>query len=344
MSASGASHEVTRAAARWHARRHAGGLDAEAQARFAAWLRASPEHVREYLAVTRMAGELSGLLRGSAPSAATARAAASHGTVVPLPPARTSTATRFRSTLPAPRRHRTAMAAVLALGLGLALLAALPRTSEHAAGHGAPRRLALPDGTVVHLNAESALTTRFGLFSRRVELLRGQASFVVAPGRRPFAVHAAGLEVRDIGTTFDVALRRGQARVAVVEGRVQVLDDAGRGPMLADLVAGQRAGIGYRDRRVRVTDEDIGAMTAWWTGRIVFRNEPLRDVADAFNRVSRVRLRIDDAAAGAMRLTGNLRGDDIESLRAFLALQPSLRTRVVDGDIHVATAARLPPR
>jgi len=189
----------------------------------------------------------------------------------------------------------------------------------------------------VHLNAESELSIRFTLLSRRVELSRGQASFVVAEERRPFAVHAAGLEVRDIGTTFDVSLRREQARIEVAEGSVQIRGDSGQGRLLADLRAGQSAHIDYRDQTVSLRQQHADTMTAWWRRRVVFQDEPLREVAEQFNRLNRVRLQVDDDVAGALRLTGNLRGDDLASLRTFLDQQPSLRTRVVDKQIHVSS-------
>lgn len=231
--------------------------------------------------------------------------------------------------------------AVLAC-VGIAAHIAWPQSRHYVAAHGAPRSFELPDRTVVHLNAESELAMRYTLFQRRVELSRGQASFVVADDRRPFAVHAAGLQVRDIGTTFDVSLRREQARIDVVEGRVHVLSDAGDGRMLADLGAGQSARVEYRDHTVSVSQEDVGTMTAWWQRRIVFRDEPLRDVADAFNRFNRVQVHVEDPAAGALRLTGNLRSDDPDSLRAFLDEQPTLRTAVSGNRIEVATRA-IPP-
>jgi len=46
---------------------------------------------------------------------------------------------------------------------------------------------------------------------------------------------------------------------------------------------------------------------------------------------------VDDDVAGALRLTGNLRGDDLASLRTFLDQQSSLHTRVVDQRIHVSS-------
>lgn len=319
----GAGHiasRITREAAQWHAMQRDTGLDPTQQARFMEWLVRSPSHLREYLAVGQVASELGQMLRAPAESAVVP----APDNVVAWPSSRrrpnVSPVRRPRSVLP-----RVGIAAALLACIGITLQVAWPRTARHVAMHGAPRSLELPDRTRVHLNADSEIVTRFSLFDRRVELTRGQASFVVADERRPFAVHAAGLQVQDIGTTFDVSLRREQARVAVAEGRVQVFGEGGAGRLLADLKAGQGARVDYRDHAVSIHREDVDSMTAWWQRRVVFRDEPLRDIADQFNRLNRVRLQVDDDAAGALRLTGNLDGHDVASLRAFLERQPALR-------------------
>ncbi|MBL0949824.1 MAG: hypothetical protein IBJ08_03750 [Pseudomonas sp.] len=64
-------------------------------------------------------------------------------------------------------------------------------------------------------------------------------------------------------------------------------------------------------------------------------DEPLRDIADRFNRMNTMRLRVDDNEAGALRLTGNLRADDVASLRAFLEEQPALAVSVDAHEIRV---------
>lgn len=331
---------ATQEAAHWHALQRQGGLGAAQQARFLDWLVASPEHLREYLAIVRVAGELGDAMRGMPIDLEALIAAESAqpppDNVVALPVRRSPPPTEAKP----PRRTRLpriAAAAAMLLGLGLGVHASWPQSGHYVAVHGAPRSFELPDGTVVHLNAESALSMRFSLFDRRVELTRGQASFVVARDRRPFAVRAAGLQVQDIGTTFDVSLQREQARIGVAEGRVRILSDSGEVRLLADLRAGQSARIDYRDHAVSMAQEDVGTMTAWWTRRIVFRDESLRDVADRFNRLNAVRLQVDDDAAGALRLTGNLRGDDLDSLRAFLDDQPTLTTTVTANRIRVST-------
>lgn len=326
---------LTQAAAHWHALQRQGDVSPAQQRAFMDWLLVSPEHLREYLAISQTAGALGDALRSMPIDldallvAPPPRAAGDN--VVQLTPRAAPAAP------PAPARRRMpgiAAAAALLLAVGVGTPLAWPHTARYVAAHGAPRQIALSDHSVLHLNAESEVSVRMSLFGRRVELERGQASFVVAPDRRPFAVHAGGLQVTDIGTTFDVSLLREQARIAVSEGRVQVRGDGGRGRLLADLSAGTVAQVDYRDQRVQLRQEDAGSMTAWWQGRVVFRDEPLREVADRFNRSNALRLQVSDEA-GALRLTGNLRVDDLGSLRAFLDQQPALVTRQQADGIHV---------
>ncbi|MFL9582703.1 FecR family protein [Stenotrophomonas sp. AB1(2024)] len=325
---------LTQAAAHWHALQRQGDMPPAQQRAFMDWLLVSPEHLREYLAISQTAGALGEALRAmpiDLDALLAAPAPRGVGDNVVRLPARPAPA-------PVPARRRRlpgmAVAAALLLAVGIGTPLAWPDTTHYVAGHGAPRQITLSDHSVLHLNAESEVSVRMSLFGRRVELERGQASFVVAPDRRPFAVHAGGLQVTDIGTTFDVSLLREQARIAVSEGRVQVHGDGGRGRLLADLSAGKVAQVDYRDQRVQLRDEDAASMTAWWQGRVVFRDEPLREVADRFNRTNALRLRVSDEA-GALRLTGNLRADDLGSLRAFLDQQPALATQQRADGIHV---------
>lgn len=337
---------VTHEAAHWHALQRAGGLTPQQQAQFMDWLVASPLHLREYLVMQRVADELSGALRAMAIDMDAPRAPL-RDNVVALPLRARPVATAATARRPRP----AALARVVGLAATLACVALLantlwPRERHYAAAPGTPRTLVLDDGSRVHLAGDSELAVRIGVLQRRLELRRGQASFEVATDRRPFDVRAAGLRIEDIGTVFDVALLRERARIEVAQGRVKVWDARAdtRAP-LADLRAGQRARIAYADHATAITREDPQGMTAWWDGRIVFRDETLQDVAERFNRLNRTQLRIDDAAAGTLRLTGNLRADDIDSLLAYLRDQPSLDVRRDGERLHVRrrVAAAMPP-
>lgn len=337
---------ATEEAAHWHLLQREGALSATDQQRFMDWLVASPDHLREYLAMARVTAELGDALRTLPADAETDAIIAGRpeddANVIPLGRKRTQAPQPIRS------KHaawlpRLAVAATLLLAVAIGWQTVSPPSRHYLAPHGEPRVFTLDDGTVLHLNAESEASVSLGLFHRRVALTRGQASFVVAPGRRPFTVRAAGMEVRDIGTTFDVSLQRNQARFGVTEGRIHVVDEDGAGRLLADLQAGQAARIAQADRRVHISQEDSDVLTAWWDRRVVFRDEPLRDIADRFNRMNRVRLHVDDNVAGALRLTGNLQANDLASLRAFLDEQPSLATTADAREIRVRSRHVLLP-
>ncbi|MBB4653695.1 transmembrane sensor [Xanthomonas sp. F14] len=347
------SRSVVGEAAHWHALQRMQVLDATQQAGFLQWLTASPLHVREYMAVLRVAGDLGDAMRGmdldvdallaadrrktadAAPPNVIALPLRSRGQPAPQPAARPRRSegqpnARMRS-------WRTGLAAALC---GVAILTgwAWPRTQTYATAHGEQRSVQLADRSVVHLNGQSSLRATMTPWSRRLQLLRGQASFVVAADRRPLQVHAGHLRVEDIGTTFDIALYQHQARIEVAEGRVHVWRDARDGqPMLANLGAGQSARIDAATGKIELASEEVAAMHAWRQRRIVFRDAPLATVAEDFNRLNRTRLSIDDAAAGALRLTGNLRGDDLAALRAFLDGQPNLRVVSAPGMLRVSS-------
>lgn len=345
------TRSVVAEAAHWHALQRMQTLDALQQASFLQWLTASPLHVREYMAVLRVAGELGDALRGmeldvdhllDADHRKSTHAAPRNVIALPLPPRLPP-----QRSVP-PRRtegERSARVRRWSLGLAAALCGvavltgwAWPRTQTYATVHGEQRSVQLADRSVVHLNAQSSVRATMTPWSRRLQLLRGQASFVVAPDRRPLQVHAGHLRVEDIGTTFDIALYQHQARIEVAEGRVHVWREKHAGqPMLTNLGAGQSARIDDATGQVELASEEVAAMHAWRQRRIVFRNAPLATVAEDFNRLNRTRLLIDDADAGALRLTGNLRGDDIASLRAFLDGQPNLRVVSAPGILRVSS-------
>ncbi len=340
------SARITREAAQWHALQREGNLSAGQQAQFMEWLLTSPVHLREYLATGRIAGELGEALRDMAidleallAADRTRRDASNQSNVIALPLPASPAPASVRRRIPHARALGIALAASVAC-IALAVQWAWPRSTTYVAGHAAPRTLELADATVVHLNAESELSVRFDPFGRRLTLKRGQASFVVAKDPRPLQVYAGGLRVQDIGTVFDVSLRRTQARIDVVEGRVRVWSQARDATRpLAELSAGQRARIDYASRHADISTENAATMTAWWRQRIVFHDEPLGEVADQFNRLNLTQLQIEDATAAALRLTGNLRGNDLGALRAFLDSQPGLQTHAGSGVLRVRSRA-----
>ena len=198
---------------------------------------------------------------------------------------------------------------------------------------GAYQKLDLPDGSVVQLNTDSAIEINFTAGERRVRLVRGEVLFKVAKNpARPFIVTAGQVDVRAVGTAFNVRLRAERVEVLVTEGRVRV-DDSAKGESLlqprADaepplLGAGERASIalpaaGPAAATVQpVAPLEVERALAWQERRLEFDAVPLREVVEEFNRYNTHKLVIGDPRLEARRFGGTFRADSYETFVRLL--------------------------
>ncbi len=233
-------------------------------------------------------------------------------------------AARWRVPVPA-----IAAAGLLAVGLGSWL--ALGRKNEPAAvtasrmvatGVGVRDSLTLSDGTKVVLGPLSSVKVYAGYASasREVEV-RGDAYFeVVHDSSKPFTVYAGNATIRDVGTKFAVASNdSGDIGVSVKEGAVSLAQ--GRSPEPAAVLNAGDQGTLDRGGKVvtrhgAVTDEDL----AWLSGRLVFREAPLSEVASSMRRWYGIDLQIADPSLANRHITATFSGETPERVLEVLRL------------------------
>jgi transmembrane sensor len=335
------------------------GLDAREAAALAAWLKASPVHVEEFLRVSVIARDLREARTDPEYSLETvlARAQAEDDALV-RPPlwSRVIAPARIMSS----RRWLTAaatMAAVVGLSLGLPSLwrvrpvAPVPvpvgTTALHfETGHGEQLSRRLEDNSVLHLNTDSAVTIRFSKTERLVTLTSGQAEFEVAhEPDRAFRVLTGSAEVVAVGTQFDVRLEEDSTLVTVIEGRVAV----GPSPMSERRGTNPNDTPRYvqvgADQQIRVTEAEWPATpttvdaqhtTAWLHREIVFDHEPLERVAAEFNRYAPKPIEIATPALQNLQISGAFATDDTEAFIAFLRTLKGVRVEVTATRIRVS--------
>ncbi len=334
---SGAADDVIASEAMdWFQRNREGVLGEAERVALLDWMKRSPEHVRAYmhaLALHRQVGEALQSALAEEASVPPQQAAAK---VVPL---FGHAQTPLRS---APHSRRTrwwvaAAAACIAL-LGVGLVPQLMPTEQlYSAGHGEIRDLVLPDQTQVRLNADSRLRVRMGGFSRRVELLQGEATFDIAQDRRPFEVQVNGLQIRDIGTVFDVSRRLQGTRIGVVSGEVEVWSHGADSRRLAQLGKGQVVQVDARSHAVESLDVPLSMLLDWQQRKVSFLDERLDEVAAAFNRHNQVQVRVLDEGAASARLSGSLDAHRIGALQAFLERDPRFVVRREGDTVRVGS-------
>jgi transmembrane sensor len=309
------------------------GPSTEERVAFAAWLRESPRNVEEYLGIAAIAQALPAAVAEPNKSleALIASARADIATSV-----RSLPAAERREPVTARRRPRSRYALPLAAAAALIIgFAALWDERDNWLGIPADYRTerrqqlvsALPDGSLVELNADSAVTVRYDVTARAAELTRGRALFTVEHGSpRPFRVSAGPATVVAVGTKFDIDLRADATIVTVVEGRVRVT----AAPSAPDGTAGTAtqapyfvgAGEQVRVERGRIerlsAHVNLEASEAWRRGQLVFDHRALRDVAVDFNRYAPQPFEIEDPALGATEISGAFDSSRPESFARFL--------------------------
>lgn len=170
---------IADAALQWLVRCHSGDLDAAGRRAFEAWLAAAPEHRRAYAEAERLWEHTSHLLYD--PDTKRVDVATARTQLVPP---------RFPASVGA-WRYPAAGVFVIALALAWRQDAFFRVLADHVTGTEI-RRLLLDDGSVVHLDAHTALSIDLSEKLRRVDLRRGAAWFAVAPDKsgRAFEVVA----------------------------------------------------------------------------------------------------------------------------------------------------------
>jgi transmembrane sensor len=344
-------------AAEWLVANDEKPLAAAESAALAAWLKASPVHVEEFLGVSVVARDLREAAADAEYSVDTvvARARAEDDAPVQrlwprlITPAR-SVSSRAWLTVAA-----ATMAAIVLVSLGIRSLwevrpgvAVLVGTTalhfETRHGEQLTRRLA--DNSVLHLNTDSAVTIRFGRTERLVMLTSGQADFEVAhEPNRAFRVFAGTAEVVAIGTQFDVRLQDDSTVVTVIEGRVAVRPspvsetrraNTNHAPRYVEVGADQQIRVAADEWPVAPTTVDTLRSTAWLRHEIMFDHEPLERVAADFNRYATKRIEIATPALRNLEITGAFATGDTEAFIAFLRSLQGVRVEVTATDVRVS--------
>ena len=191
----------------------------------------------------------------------------------------------------------------------------------------------LPDGTDVILNSASQLSylRDFGKNERRVQL-DGEGYFQVAHDtRRTFIVQVGELEVKVLGTVFNVCAYNNEQDVTVVllEGKVGVQTPS------SSLIMKPGEKMNYNKSTHKLTTEKVYPedYVTWTKGSLYFQNESLDNIMKALSRAYDVTIRIDSPRIAEERFTGTIPGGGIQNALNIIMLTSPFRYEVKDSVI-----------
>lgn len=201
------------------------------------------------------------------------------------------------------------------------------------ANKGDKATVVLPDGTDVILNSASQLSylSDFGRNERRVHL-EGEGYFKVAhDARRTFIVQVGELEVKVMGTVFNVCAYSNDQDVTVVllEGKVGVYTPS----TSATLSPGEKINYNKSTRKLSTEKVYPDDYVSWTKGNLYFQNESLENIMKALSRVYDVTIRIDSPKISEERFTGTIPGGGIQNALNIIMLTSPFRYEVEDSVI-----------
>jgi ferric-dicitrate binding protein FerR (iron transport regulator) len=233
--------------------------------------------------------------------------------------------------------------------------------SEISTRYGSKSKVTLPDGTMVWLNSGSNFTydnNHFGETGREVTL-SGEAFFKVAkdPGH-PFIIHAGKIDIRVLGTSFDVKSYPDDATTTatLIQGAIEVsfADQPQKTVRLAPsekLVvfnddeqvlqnpsslksAGRQ---GYQITPVTVIPSDSTVVeTSWVENKLAFRGESFEQLAVQMERWYNVHINFSSSAVKQYRFTGIFTTESLDQALKALQITAPFRYRIEKNEVYIS--------
>jgi transmembrane sensor len=173
-----------------------------------------------------------------------------------------------------------------------------PAGLTYSTGPGQQLTVRFEDGSVARLAPNSRL--RAAPNGAREAWLEGTAFFGIAERNgQPFVVHTASGDARVLGTRFELRVEEGRVRLAVLEGKVELVGPAGQELVTAGNVSQAERG----DPPTAPQTANVHELLTWMGDVLIFQDTPLGDAAQEIERKYHIPVRIADAALRERTLT-----------------------------------------
>ena len=192
--------------------------------------------------------------------------------------------------------------------------------------------LELADGTRVWLNAESRLRypVAFTGKERKVEM-EGEVYFEVAKNKeKPFIVTVNGVDIRVLGTSFNVSAYQEEVVTTLVEGKVQLK----RGDEQVVLSPNQQAI--WSDDKFKVKQVDARNYVLWKEGIFYFEDVDLERILDDMARWYNVNIFYMNPTLKKMKFSVEIkRYEDINEILRRIEQTKRVKFEIKDRTINV---------
>jgi ferric-dicitrate binding protein FerR (iron transport regulator) len=212
--------------------------------------------------------------------------------------------------------------------------------TETIAPRGQKSQIILADGTKVWLNSATKIKYP-GNFSKgqRDVYLDGEAFFEVATNaRQPFVVHTSGVDVKVLGTKFNVKAYadENQIETSLFEGNVNLILNSlsCKQPVVKEVKPGQSFAYSKKNHQLAANRFPQDEIDGWKNNRLIFKDDTFGNLVRKLERWYDVEVIYDEKQFYDRRLTVELYEDErLERLMEVVSLALSVNYRYEKGKI-----------
>jgi transmembrane sensor len=236
--------------------------------------------------------------------------------------------------------------------------------------YGARSQLTLPDGSMIWLNAGSKIKYNrdFGINSRDV-YLNGEAYFDVEKSKHPFIVHTSYLDLKVLGTSFNVKAYPDEELIeaTLVKGSIRVENKSTGKPLylkprekLTFNIADMKYSIGSSDQQksaaidsstkdtdvvktklkentIRIKENvNTDEATSWKDGKLVINNEPLEELTRKLERKYDITFVFNSEVLKNYSYSGTLRDFPLEQVLKALELTSPIQYKIKEKTVTLS--------
>lgn len=184
-------------------------------------------------------------------------------------------------------------------------------------------RITLPDGSHVELSGKTHIEYEFDRKRRLVRLYSGQAYFDVNTivdeynQKVPFEVTSGPLNIKVVGTAFDVKKQGDKTTVTVAEGIVKAQTSSAKSTRI---IAGQSVSAvsTFPTEQFTIEEVELKNIASWRQGRLVYVDATLDEVMSDARRFHNGAIILGDRSLAKLRVTATFRSDQINEMVTML--------------------------
>ncbi len=194
------------------------------------------------------------------------------------------------------------------------------------------KSVTFPDGSigVLNENSEFQYPERFG-DERRVTF-NGEAYFDIKKSKKPFIINANGVDVKVLGTAFNLITTDEKVFLYVDRGLVAFSQDGTE----TKIKAGLEATFDKSSKKVEIMDKPSRNIMSWRNGNFKFENTPLKEALNDLQEYYQVDFKLSNEKLENCRISASINKKSLSEVLRLLEEILDVKTKQKDNTVKIS--------